>query len=107
MSRIRDTVVSPFAVRRSPFGFDVRRSTHQNAARRTTNLERQKSGFLFEPLLFPGGWFQIQDPDPAAGGVVAAAVVLDRRAPGLERPHLEGVALEVLAGVVQDLVGVP
>ena len=45
--------------------------------------------------------------DPSAGRVVAAAVVLDRRAPGLERPHLKGVALEVLAGVVQHLVGVP
>src|SRR4029077_11947207 len=41
------------------------------------------------------------------GGVVTALIALDRRAPRLERPHLEGIALEIVADVVEHFLRVP
>ena len=49
----------------------------------------------------------IHHPDSAAGRVVRAVVVLDHRAPGLQRAHRERVSLEVVARVVEHFIRVP
>src|SRR5271165_4597680 len=56
-------------------------------------------------LAFAG--LQVHDPHPSAGRVVGAAVVLNHRAPSLQRAHGEGVSLEVVTSVFQHFIGVP
>src|SRR5579864_2348131 len=57
--------------------------------------------------LLARGRLQIQNPDAAAGRVVGAVVVLDGCAPGFERAHREGVALEIIPRVAEHFVAVP
>src|SRR5208282_1425121 len=60
-----------------------------------------------QPLLLAFARLQIHDPHSSAGRVVGAAIVLDRRTPGLQGAHRECVALEVVARVIQHFIGVP
>src|SRR5208282_4211701 len=52
-------------------------------------------------------WLQVHDPHPPSGGVISTMVVFDHRAPRLQSAHREGVALEVIARVIEHFIGVP
>src|SRR5580700_7471678 len=53
------------------------------------------------------GRLQIQNPDAAARRVIGAVLVLEHCAPGFERAHREGVALEIIPRVAEHFVRVP
>src|SRR5580704_9044602 len=74
--------------------------------RRNRTLLLARSGAR-QPFLLALGRLQIHDPYPPAGRVVGPVVVLDHRAPGLERAHGERDSLEVVASVAKHFVGVP
>src|SRR5258708_24467263 len=60
-----------------------------------------------EPFLFTFRRFQIHHPDSPARSVVSSVVIFDHGAPRFQRPHGEGDAFEIAAGVVQHFIGVP
>src|ERR1700741_429243 len=60
-----------------------------------------------QPRLFACSGLQVHDPHASAGRVVGAVVVLDHRAPSLQRAHGEGNSFEVIARVIQHFTGVP
>src|SRR5260370_649977 len=60
-----------------------------------------------QPVFFALGGLQIQDPHSPARGVVGTLVVLDHRAPGLQRAHRERVSLEAVPQMVTHFIRVP
>src|SRR5713226_4161742 len=75
---------------------------------------RRKRTLLFaagpgagQSRLLARGRLQIQNPDAPARRVIGAVVVLNERAPGLQRAHGESVSFKIIFGVAQHFIRVP